>query len=86
MNDTTHPPPAPAFDRLSHELGTLGEVEPPPAFVARVMTRIAEPRMPSVWQWLRRPFSVEIRLSPLALIGIALALAAAFVFIGATIQ
>jgi hypothetical protein len=42
--------------------------------------------VPSVWQWLRRPFSVEIRLSPLALISIALALAAAFVFIGATIR
>ena len=86
MNDTTHLRQPLLFDLLSHELGTLGEVEPPPAFVARVMTRIAEPRMPSVWQWLRRPFSVEIRLSPLALIGIALALAAAFVFIGATIQ
>ena len=86
MNDSTHATPAPVLDRLSHELGTLGEVEPPPAFVARVMTRLAEPHTPSVWQWLRRPFSVEIRLSPLALIGIALALAAAFVFIGATIQ
>jgi hypothetical protein len=86
VNDTAHPPPATACDRLSDELGTLGHVEPPPALVARVMTQLAEPRLPSVWQWLRRPFSVEIRLSPLMLIGIALALAAAFVFIGATIQ
>ena len=50
------------------------------------MTRLAEPRLPSIWQWLRRPFSIEIRLSPLALIGLALALAAAFVFIGATLK
>ena len=50
------------------------------------MTRLAEPRLPSVWQWLHRPFSVEIRLSPLALIALALALAAAFVFVGATLR
>lgn len=86
MNDATQRPPALVSERLSDELGSLGNVEPPPAFVARVMTQLAEPRLPPVWQWLRRPFSVEIRLSPLALIGLALALAAAFVFIGATIK
>jgi hypothetical protein len=79
-------PPPVIGERLVDELAALREVEPPPAFVARVMTRLDEPRLPSVWQWLRRPFSVEIRLSPLALVGIALALAAAFVFIGATIR
>jgi hypothetical protein len=79
-------PPALVAERPIEDLSALRKLEPPPAFVARVMTRLAEPRLPSVWQWLRQPFSVEIRLSPLALIGLALALAAAFVFIGATLK
>jgi hypothetical protein len=82
-------PPPPGMDLLEqpiHELSALRKVEPPPALVARVMTRLAEPRLPSVWQWLRRPFLIEIHLSPLALIVMALALTAAFVFIGATLR
>lgn len=50
------------------------------------MTRVSEPRLPSIWQWLRRPVLVELRLSPLVLIGLALALGAAFVYVGATIK
>ena len=50
------------------------------------MTRLAEPRAPSLWQWLRRPFSIEIRLSPLALIALTLGLGALFVLIGATMK
>jgi hypothetical protein len=70
-----------------HDLvAALGKIDPPPALVARVMTQLAEPRPPTLWQWLRRPFSIEIRLSPLALIALALALAAAFVFVGATLK
>jgi hypothetical protein len=68
------------------ELAHLRDVDPPPNLVARVMTRLAEPRLPSLWQWLRHPFCIEIRLSPLALIGLALVLAAAFVFVGATLK
>jgi hypothetical protein len=84
-------------DTAEHQAGILGDpaalkelssqvTEPPPALVARVMTRLAEPRTPSVWQWLRQPFSIELRLSPLALIGLALALAVVFVLIGVTLK
>ena len=68
------------------DLAGLGEVDPPPNLVARVMTRVSEPRLPSVWQWLRRPFVIEVRISPLLLIGIAMALGAAFVYVGATLK
>ena len=50
------------------------------------MTRVAEPRLPSLSQWLRRPFVIEIRVSPLTLIGLTLALGAAFVYLGATLR
>ena len=68
------------------ELARLREVKPPPDLVARVMTRLSEPRLPSVWQWLRRPFLIEIRISPLVLIGLALGVGAAFVYVGATLR
>ena len=68
------------------DLARLAEVDPPPNLVARVMTRVSEPRLPSIWQWLRRPFVIEVRISPLVLIGIALALGAAFVYVGATLR
>ncbi|HXU05440.1 MAG TPA: hypothetical protein VN903_30990 [Polyangia bacterium] len=69
-----------------HELSALRDVQPPPALVARVMTKLAEPRPPSMWQWLRRPFPIEIRLSPLAIIALGLGLAALFVLIGANMK
>jgi hypothetical protein len=70
-----------------NELARLrDDVIPPPDLVARVMTRVSEPRLPSVWQWLNRPFLVEIRISPIVIIGLALALGAAFVYVGATIR
>jgi hypothetical protein len=68
------------------ELSDLREVDPPVNLVARVMTRLSEPRLPSLWQWLRHPFCIEIRLSPLALIGLGLGLTAAFVLVGATLR
>jgi hypothetical protein len=68
------------------ELSSLRDVQPPPALVARVMTRLAEPRVLTVWQWLRRPFSIELRVSPLTLITLTLGLAAMFVLIGATMK
>lgn len=86
MSDVVEPQPGLIGERPHQELSTLGKIEPPPAFVARVMTRLAEPRLPSLWQWLRRPFSIEIQLSPMALIVLALSLAAAFVFVGATLK
>jgi hypothetical protein len=62
------------------------DVTPPPDLVARVMTRVSEPRLPSLWQWLHRPFLFEIRISPIVIIGLALALGTAFVYVGATIK
>jgi hypothetical protein len=72
--------------RISELARLRDDVSPPPDLVARVMTRVSEPRLPSVWQWLLRPFLIEIRLSPLLLIGLALALGAAFVYVGATLR
>jgi hypothetical protein len=73
-------------ERRFTELARLPEVEPPPNLVARVMTRVSEPRLPSAWQWLRRPFVIEVRISPLFLIALALALGVAFVYVGATLK
>jgi hypothetical protein len=74
------------IERPIEELSALRDVDPPAALVARVMTRLAEPRPPSLWHWLRRPFPIEIRLSPFAIICLALALGALFVLIGATVR
>jgi hypothetical protein len=68
------------------DLSGLREVDPPPNLVARVMTRVSEPRLPSLWDWLHRPFVIEVRISPGLLIGIAMALGAAFVYVGATLK
>ena len=73
-------------ERPIHELSALRDVEPPAAFVARVMTRLGEPRPLSLWSWLRRPFPIEIRLSPIAIIVLALGLGALFVLIGANMK
>ena len=68
------------------ELSSLRDVKPPAALVARVMTRLAEPRTLSIWQWLRRPMTIEIRLTPLTIIAVGLGLVALFVIIGATMK
>jgi hypothetical protein len=74
-------------NRPISELARLrDDVTPPPDLVARVMTRVSQPRLPSISQWLLRPFLLEIRVSPLLLIGLALALGAAFVYVGATLR
>ncbi len=78
-------PDAPDQGRVA-ELARLREVDLPPNLVARVMTRVSEPRLPSLWQWLRRPYVIEVRISPLLLIAIALALGVAFVYVGATLK
>jgi hypothetical protein len=67
-----------------HELSALRDVQPPAALVARVMTQLGDPPAPSMWQWLRRPFRIEIKLSPLVIIALTLGLGALFVLIGAS--
>jgi hypothetical protein len=69
-----------------HELSALRDVKPPAALVARVMTQLAEPRPLTTWQWLRRPIPIEIKISPLAIVCVALALGALFVLIGANMK
>ena len=69
-----------------HELSALRDVQPPAALVARVMTQLGDPRTPSIWQWIRRPFRIEIKLSPLAIIALTLGLGALFVLIGVAMK
>jgi len=54
------------------ELAALRDVEVPPALVARVMTQVARPRPPTVWQWLRRPIRLELRVSPGGALAVAM--------------
>jgi Glycogen recognition site of AMP-activated protein kinase len=56
-------------------LARLRDVDPPPSLVAGVMQRLAEPRPPSLWRWLRRPWVIQLRLSPLSASGLALGMA-----------
>jgi hypothetical protein len=60
-------------DELASRLATLREVTPPPSLVPGVMQQIAEPARDTLWTWLRRPRRFELRLSPLALGGLAVA-------------
>ena len=73
-------------ERPIQELSALRDVQPPPALVARVMTRLAEPRQMTLWQWLRRPYTIEIKLSPITIAWLTLALGALFVLIGANMK
>jgi hypothetical protein len=56
------------------DLAGLRSIEPPPALVARVMTRVQESE-PSVWQWLSRPIVIELRVSPLGILAVTVILA-----------
>jgi hypothetical protein len=69
-----------------HELSALRDVQPPAALVARVMTQLADPRPPTMWQWLRRPFRIELKLSPLVIIALTLGLGALFVIVGLSMK
>jgi hypothetical protein len=69
-----------------HELSALRDVQPPAALVARVMTQLGDPRTPSMWQWLRRPLRIEIKISPLVIIVLTLGLGALFVLIGVSMK
>jgi hypothetical protein len=67
---------------LRRELGSLREVDPPPALAARVMTGLATAAPPTLWQWLRRPIRIELALSPLAAVLLGAGLAAGGAAIG----
>jgi hypothetical protein len=43
----------------------LREITPPPALVASIMRRVADPPPAGFWSWLSRPRRIELRLSPL---------------------
>jgi hypothetical protein len=58
-----------------HGLAHLRDVAPPPALVARVMTRVSDPGTPTLWQWLSRPVKVELRISPLGVLAMGVLLA-----------
>jgi hypothetical protein len=58
-------------------LKTLRDVAPPPALVARVMTRVSDPATPTLWQWLSRPMRIELRISPLGILAMGVLLAIA---------
>jgi hypothetical protein len=68
--------PDPAGEQPIRELAGLRRVEPPPALVARVMTKVAEPPAPTLWQWLRRPFRIEIRMSPIGVLALVIGFSA----------
>jgi hypothetical protein len=56
-------------------LKTLRDVAPSPALVARVMTRVSDPTTPTLWQWLTRPMKIELRISPIGVLGVGMLLA-----------
>jgi len=58
------------------ELAHLRQIAPPPALVARVMARVADPATLTLWQWLSRPVKVELRVSPLGVLVMAVLVAA----------
>jgi hypothetical protein len=86
MRSSQGPGSSDVVEQPIHELSALRDVQPPAALVARVMTRLAEPRPLSMWYWLRRPFTIEIKLSPVLIICVALGLGALFVLIGANMK
>jgi len=57
------------------DLAKLRDVAPPPSLVAGVMRRIEEPRPPSLWRWLQRPFVIRVRLTPMSAGAAALGMA-----------
>jgi hypothetical protein len=61
------------------ELAGLRSIDPPPALVARVMTRVSESE-PTVWQWLSRPVVLELSISPLGILAMAVLLAVGLAF------
>ena len=71
---------SPAIIEVAEEpalgLASLRDVAPPPALVARVMTRVSDPATPTLGQWLTRPVKVELRISPLGVLALAALLAA----------
>jgi hypothetical protein len=70
---------SPAIIEVAEEpvpgLTHLREVVPPPALVAHVMTRVADPATPTLGQWLTRPVKIELRISPLGILALSVLLA-----------
>jgi hypothetical protein len=71
---------SPAIIEVAEEpvqgLSGLRDVAPPAALVARVMTRVSDPAAtPTLWQWLSRPVTIELRVSPLGVLALAMLLA-----------
>jgi hypothetical protein len=56
-------------------LAQLRDVAPSAALVARVMTRVSDPATPTLWRWLSRPVKIELRISPLGILGLSVVLA-----------
>jgi hypothetical protein len=53
------------------DLAHLRDVELPASLVARVMTRVADPVAPTLWQWLWRPMRIELHISPAGVVALA---------------
>jgi hypothetical protein len=53
------------------DLAGLRDIAPPPALVARVMTLVADPVTPTLWQWLWRPMRIELHISPAGIVALA---------------
>jgi hypothetical protein len=60
----------------------LRQIEPPASLVPAVMRAIAEPRPVSFWQWLLRPRRLELRVTPVSLMGVAAAAVLAIYAVG----
>ena len=53
----------------------LRDIAPPPALVAQVMTKVSDPATPTLLKWLWRPIRVELRVSPLGILSLAIIIA-----------
>lgn len=71
------PGSSPPDDAPIRELGVLRDVQPPASLVARVMTQVASPAAPTLWQWLRRPLRFELRIPLVGALAVAAAIAVA---------
>jgi hypothetical protein len=56
------------------DMAHLRSIDPPAALVARVMTKVSE-QPPTMWQWLSRPIVIELRISPVSVLAMAVVLA-----------
>ena len=78
----TSKPPSIDDDVPMPGLRGLKQIEPPASLVPAVMRAIAEPRPVSFWQWLLRPRRLELRVTPVSLLGVATVAALALYAVG----